>query len=692
MTTTNSISNNYTGEVSKIEKRQQTMRNDPFGQRYLRDECAVFDYNAWDDVDWPEEKEAEIHQTIQAQMADAVPESVSLSLLENPKDRWEAFFETHNNKFFMDRKWLSREFSELFVRPKDNSKINVLDVGCGMGNTTIPLLQSAEHLFMYSCDFSKKAIETLRNDQRISSERCRPFVWDITENAHQTEVADGTLDFVLCIFVLSAVRPDRLRAAVSNLVALLRPGGMLLLKDYGRHDLTQLRFKSGRLIQHNLYRRGDDTLVYFFTTEEMDELFREAGLEKIQNFMDKRLVVNRAKRDKKVLLKICCEVAKHRHWLQQLACRPAVNTFLARELSCSDTSYQLVLIFELLHGKWKSKVPTNGNGQRWTALRELKTILDEESDLLLKDGVSSASLSPAESSASLLPRYVRVNTVRMSFAQAVEQLERDGWCLCRLKKRITPSKYRRLVSTLESPKIYVDPHIDDLLIFPRGVDLHNNKLVTDGILVLQDKASCLSAFVLQPEPGASAMDVCAAPGMKTTHLAALMQNRGTVWAFDRDQKRVEVLRQMVKRSGAGIVTAQCADFLRVNLLDGRYKKVKFVVVDPPCSGSGMAKRSEHLDEFEEPDEQRIKALANLQRLVYSTCSVHWAENEGVISEILSTSPLSEHFSLVDPLPQWRHRGQLGQSGNTELRKCLRASPKRDLTNGFFVALFQRRNS
>ncbi|KAL3088662.1 hypothetical protein niasHT_023280 [Heterodera trifolii] len=162
-----------------------------------------------------------------------------------------------------------------------------------MGNTTIPLLQ--------------KSIETLRNDQRISSERCRPFVWDITENAHQTEVADGTLDFA---FSSSAVRPDRLRVAVSNLVALLRPGGMLLLKDYGRHDLTQLRFKSGRLIQHNLYRRGDDTLVYFFTTEEMDELFREAGLEKIQNFMDKRLVVNRAKRVKMYRRWIQCKYVK----------------------------------------------------------------------------------------------------------------------------------------------------------------------------------------------------------------------------------------------------------------------------------------------------------------------------------------------------------------------------------------------
>lgn len=89
-------------------------RDDPFGQRYLRDEGAVFEYNAWDDVDWSEEKEAEIQQTIKAQMASPVPENVALDLLENPRERWEAFFEKHNNKFFMDRKWLAREFPELY--------------------------------------------------------------------------------------------------------------------------------------------------------------------------------------------------------------------------------------------------------------------------------------------------------------------------------------------------------------------------------------------------------------------------------------------------------------------------------------------------------------------------------------------------------------------------------------------------
>uniref|UniRef100_A0A183CDS7 SAM_MT_RSMB_NOP domain-containing protein n=1 Tax=Globodera pallida TaxID=36090 RepID=A0A183CDS7_GLOPA len=195
---------------------------------------------------------------------------------------------------------------------------------------------------------------------------------------------------------------------------------------------------------------------------------------------------------------------------------------------------------------------------------------------------------------------------------ACYMLERDGWRLRRLKKGITPSKYRKLVLNLEPPKVYVDPHIDELLIFPRGVDLHDYCLVVEGALILQDKASCLSAFVLQPEPGASAMDVCAAPGMKTTHLAAIMQNRGKIWAFDRDQKRVELMRQIVDKTGTKIVNEECTDFLRVNLLDAKYKKVKFVVVDPPCSGSGMAKRGEHFDEFEKPDEQRVKALANLQ--------------------------------------------------------------------------------
>ncbi|KAL3106476.1 hypothetical protein niasHT_011853 [Heterodera trifolii] len=127
MTTTNNISNNSTtDEMSKIEKRQQTMRNDPFGQRYLRDDVLCLTTMRGTTLTGRRRKK--------------------LKLTKPSKRKWPTPF------------------------PRV-AKINVLDVGCGMCNTTIPLLESAEHIFMYSCDFSKKSIKTLRNDQRISSER-----------------------------------------------------------------------------------------------------------------------------------------------------------------------------------------------------------------------------------------------------------------------------------------------------------------------------------------------------------------------------------------------------------------------------------------------------------------------------------------------------------------------------------------
>lgn len=103
-------------ELSNRNQSKRPPRDDPFGQRYLRDEDAVFDYNAWDDVDWSEDREIEIQQTLQSHLASRVSEEEVQELLKTPEQSWDAFYETHSNKFFMDRKWLTREFPELFQK------------------------------------------------------------------------------------------------------------------------------------------------------------------------------------------------------------------------------------------------------------------------------------------------------------------------------------------------------------------------------------------------------------------------------------------------------------------------------------------------------------------------------------------------------------------------------------------------
>ncbi|KAH7702457.1 Methyltransferase-like protein [Aphelenchoides avenae] len=215
--------------------------SDQFGQRYLRDEDAVFEFNAWDDVEWPEEKEQEALETIERQKAKPVPDEEVPMLIHEADAKWEEFYSTHTNRFFMDRKWIAREFPELLEGTSGDGPIRALDVGCGVGNTTFPLLQSNPRLYMHSCDFSATAIDILRGNELFDAQRCDPFVWDITIETDHIE--PGSLDYVLCIYVLSAIPPEKQQTAVRNLVRLLKPGGMLLVKDYGRHDLTQLRFK-----------------------------------------------------------------------------------------------------------------------------------------------------------------------------------------------------------------------------------------------------------------------------------------------------------------------------------------------------------------------------------------------------------------------------------------------------------------
>src|SRR5438105_133269 len=112
-------------------------------------------------------------------------------------------------------------------------------------------------------------------------------------------------------------------------------------------------------------------------------------------------------------------------------------------------------------------------------------------------------LAPELRVAHRTPRYARVNTLRQSEEAVRAALEQEGYTYGR--------------------EVTADPDVPALLTFPPATDLHAHPLVESGALILQDKASCFPALVLAPQPGWHVVDACAAPGNKTTHLAALMQ-------------------------------------------------------------------------------------------------------------------------------------------------------------------------
>ena len=107
-----------------------------------------------------------------------------------------------------------------------------------------------------------------------------------------SELGPGSVDLITCIFVMSAIHPTKHQAVFDNLSRVLRPGGVLLFRDYGLYDMAMIRFRPGSKIGENFYTRQDGTRSYFFQAGEVEQLGETAGLVSLQNQVVERRTVN----------------------------------------------------------------------------------------------------------------------------------------------------------------------------------------------------------------------------------------------------------------------------------------------------------------------------------------------------------------------------------------------------------------
>lgn len=404
-----------------------------------------------------------------------------------------------------------------------------------------------------------------------------------------------------------------------------------------------------------------------------------------------------------------------------------------------------VMLYELLFGKYKS---IRGGG------RLKRMIVKHERGLregVSKHGMIVAGLTEATPQ---FPRYARVNVMRTS-VEAMAEILKESFAESSSKE----SNYDNSIKLKRS--IFIDPHVPDLLVMHSSVSsfLHqDHEAVKSGNIVLQDKSSCFSALALaRGNPNISLncdfIDACAAPGNKTTHLAALvsaslahvsretkkeknLKRSSTIFAFERSSSRFKTLKARIdsivpsssqnKSSSKVVVHPLLSDFLKSDPNDPQFANVRGILLDPSCSGSGIVNSLDRWLEDAVTDgnnnkpttgdkANRIKSLSNFQlvalkhamsfpsvdRIVYSTCSVNNEENESVVGKALSemnkkmNGSVDDEWILVAPacLHHWPRRGntEIGGLSKSQAQCLIRCDGlDGDETNGFFVSYFERK--
>ncbi|MDG5470240.1 16S rRNA (cytosine(967)-C(5))-methyltransferase RsmB [Jeotgalibacillus sp. ET6] len=262
----------------------------------------------------------------------------------------------------------------------------------------------------------------------------------------------------------------------------------------------------------------------------------------------------------------------------------------------------------------------------------------------------------------------RVNTLKTTRESILEQLNEEG---------------------IEAQASSIIP---EGISITRGNIAHTNAYKS-GMLTIQDESSMLVAYALNPQPGETILDMCAAPGGKTTHLAQKMKNEGQIIAMDLHPHKIKLIDDNANRLGIECIEGAALDAREAGR---KFKPGSFdrVLVDAPCSGLGVVRRKPDIKYAK--SEKDLEGLTVVQksllaaavdmvkpggRLVYSTCTVDHAENSDMVAHFLGEHPEME-LTAMENLPD--HVKPLIQDD------ILQVFPQDFNGDGFFIACFEKK--
>lgn len=261
--------------------------------------------------------------------------------------------------------------------------------------------------------------------------------------------------------------------------------------------------------------------------------------------------------------------------------------------------------------------------------------------------------------------YLRVNTLKINRDELIQLLE---------KQEVKCKKVS---------------FIDEAIKVNNLKNIENNELYKKGFFTIQDISSMLVGKVLNPKENSQVIDICSAPGGKTTHIATLMNNTGKVVSRDIYDHKINLIKNSVNRLGLKNVTVELFDAL--NLDKESVEKFDYVLADVPCSGLGIIRRKPEIkykekDEFKDLPKLQREILQNASKyvkvggtLVYSTCTVQDNENIEVVESFLQSNKRFE-FEKIE---------NINVDLENEDKGYIKIYPNVHGMDGFFIAKLKR---